>query len=72
MNASYLYDKVVDVHTKVEIEGLTGLITFDRGRRMDFSLDILQLQSTGLKKVTHCLNLIYLFRLVGSLRYGQM
>ena len=34
------------------MEGLTGRITFDRGRRLDFSLDILQLQTIGLKKVS--------------------
>ena len=33
------------------MDGLTGRITFDRGRRMDFALDILQLQSSGLIKV---------------------
>ena len=39
-------------YAKVEMEGLTGRITFDRGRRMDFALDILQLQSNGLKRVS--------------------
>ena len=36
---------------KVEMEGTTGKISFDRGRRMDFALDILQLKPTGLDKV---------------------
>ncbi|KAK2148217.1 hypothetical protein LSH36_509g01044 [Paralvinella palmiformis] len=35
----------------VEMEGLTGRITFDRGRRYEFRLDVLQLKDTGLKKV---------------------
>ena len=34
------------------MEGLTGRITFDRGRRYEFRLDVLQLKDTGLKKVS--------------------
>lgn len=36
---------------KVKYEGLTGHITFDRGRRNEFKLDIMQLKETGLIKV---------------------
>merc|ERR550532_2591120 len=35
------------------MEGLTGKVNFDRGRRMDFHLDMLQLKASGLKKVGH-------------------
>ena len=36
---------------KVESEGLTGHISFDRGRRLDFELHILQLDEQKLVKV---------------------
>ena len=46
----YLY--LLWCYVKVEIQGLTGKISFEQGRRMDFKLDILHLKSTGLIKVS--------------------
>ena len=54
--------------SKVDMEGLTGQITFDRGRRYEFKLDILQLnKDAGLKKVLVLLFVISLFVLLSLL-----
>jgi len=39
------------------MEGLTGLQSFDKGRRQQLHLDILQLKPTGLEKVCEVLRL---------------
>ena len=44
------------------MEGLTGRITFDRGRRYEFKLDVMQLTvESGLKKVGSILDFFVMY-----------